>query len=87
MRTHHGESPEPEYTVQGGEDHSVGCLQSQRRTAKTFRACGHLIKRILGVFVFPALVMAGLARVAPNPDGVLLLALVCAFTSSYYLKP
>jgi hypothetical protein len=46
----------------------------------------HILKRIFGVLVFPALVMAGIARIAPNPDGALALALLCMVGTDYCLK-
>jgi hypothetical protein len=42
--------------------------------------------RILGVFVVPALVMVGVGRFAPNPDGVLVLALACMLGAGHYFK-
>jgi hypothetical protein len=70
--------------------------QSKRQHAESARhpadcrkseSGSYFFKRIVGVIVFPALVMAGMARIAPNPDGVLVLALVCMFMAANYIKP
>jgi hypothetical protein len=52
-----------------------------------YSECGnYCFQRIVGVIVFPALVMAGMARIAPNPDGALVLALGCMFMAANYFS-
>jgi hypothetical protein len=46
----------------------------------------YYLKRIVGVFVFPAILMVGIASIAPNPDGALVLAVACMFAAASYLK-
>jgi hypothetical protein len=45
-----------------------------------------ILKRIFGVLIVPALVMVGMARIAPNPDGALVLALLWMVGTDYCLK-
>jgi hypothetical protein len=72
-----------EQQLQGSPSQGVG---GQARAAGV-GSYGRFFMRILGVFVLPALVMIGVGRIAPNPDGVLVLALACMFGARYYLKP
>ena len=46
----------------------------------------YTVKRVLGVLVLPALVMVAAARVAPNPDGALVLALGLVFGAHHFLR-
>jgi hypothetical protein len=62
-------------------------IKRYRADCRKSESGSYFFKRIVGVIVFPALVMAGMARIAPNPDGVLVLALVCMFMAANYLKP
>jgi hypothetical protein len=45
-----------------------------------------LVKRVSGLVILPAVLMAGIAKIAPNPDGALVLGLACMFAANYLLS-
>ena len=45
-----------------------------------------LVRRDIGLLILPAVFMAGIAKIAPNPDGALVLGLACMFGANYFLS-
>lgn len=45
-----------------------------------------LVMRILGLVILPAMLMASIATIAPNPDGAFVLGLACMFGANYFLS-
>lgn len=60
--------------------------ETAKRMERTRLLTVHVLKRVVGVLVVPALVMILGGAVAPNPDGVLLVALVCMGVANNYTQ-
>ena len=64
----------------------VDCVQRTIRGDLYVHKCAKVLKRVLGMLILPALVMAGIAAIAPNPDGALALGLACMFGANYFFS-